>query len=242
MNCASQQHKSNWIKPELEGQWELVSTTTAENTPFLNNYSNHHIVPGEALPPEPAPYLIFENDTMYDVDWPLQIINRTRFTLDSGYLTNHFKRLSRSRPIGFEKDTLFIYTPFYAKKYIKEAYVKTDLDDSIVDILKRDEVNYPELAGTWFLIREESLGGEDGSEWNYLLEFPHSIPDSIQISREQFISGLEQKKVYLMTTDGEERKYFFSYNWYLDYLYLTPGEWYQGEAAGIHFKRNQTGN
>lgn len=65
--------------------------------------------------------------------------------------------------------------------------------------MKREGVNYPKLAGTWFLIREASVG--DGSE--YLFEFPYEIPDSIELTREDFIAALKKNRVYMMSTDGK---------------------------------------
>ena len=44
--------------------------------------------------------------------------------------------------------------------YLKEGYIKTSFNDSILNIIKRDGANYPELAGTWLLVR--GAGGVDG--------------------------------------------------------------------------------
>jgi len=238
-NITSDLDKSDWTKPTLEGQWKFVTASKEENTPFLSQYPDPEIFPNEAPLPEfpyNGPDLIFAKDTMYELNYPESISNRKKFSLDSGYLVSHSLAHPAPCPLELINDTLYIYKPYYGREYIKETYVKTSFDDSIVSILKKQGVNYPELAGTWFLIRAASVG--DGSE--YLLEFPHEIPDSLVITREDFITALHNNRLYLMSTDGKKRDYVFSYEW--GYLKLTPGKWYEGEDPWIHFSRNQLEN
>jgi len=232
-NEHTDQNESGWTKPALEGHWKFVSAVKVENTSFLNQYPNPYAPAYEAGPPEPpyrAPDLVVENDSLYEILYPKQLIRRQGFSVDSGYLHAHFEWYTESHPVEFVNDTLFIYVPLYNNEYAKEGYVKTSFNDSVLDILIRDEVNYPELAGTWFLIRES--GGGDGTY--YELEFPHLIPDSIEINREQFITGLHNNNIYLMSTDGKPREYTFEY--YGGHLHLTPGAWYDGENPWIHFE------
>lgn len=119
------------------------------------------------------------------------------------------------------------------REYIKEAYVKTSFNDSIVSILKKQGVNYPALSGTWILVRIAGVG--DGSE--YELNFPFEIPDSLVISREDLIQVTNSKMVYWMSTSGKKRDYFLSYEW--EHLHLTPGKWYHGDDPWIHFTRKK---
>jgi hypothetical protein len=246
-SCSGQYIDNNTIEQSsfgsknlvLEGHWKFVSAVKVEDTPFLTHYPNPNTPAREEGPPNPpyiGPDLIFENDTMYEVDYPTVLSSRNNFSVKSGYLHHHFKGYMESFPVEFVKDTLFVYKPFYGKKYVKEGYVKTSFNDSIVTLLKREGVNFPELAGTWHLIRRASVG--DGSE--YLLTFQYKIPDSIKITREDFITGLKNNKVYLMSTGGKKRDYVFSYHW--GYLELTPGKWYEGEEQWIHYTRNKMEN
>lgn len=226
--------EKGWVKPELEGQWKFVSAIKVEDTRFLNHYPNPYAPAYEAGPPEPpyiGPDLIFENDSLYEVFYPRLLVDRTLFSIDSGYLHFLYEWNTESHPVELVNDTLFIYKPFHEKVYIKEGYVKTTFNDSIVDLLKKYEVNYAELAGTWYLVRESS--GDDGTY--YELDFPYNIPDSIEISRELFIREQYQNKVFMMSTDGKMREYTFLHMW--GNLKLTPGEWYKGEDPWIHFSR-----
>ena len=233
-------NKSDLKKSALEGHWKFVTAVEVKELPFLSQYNTAQTPTRvqdpeapitEALFKRPDLHLIFENDTMYEVQYPTSLDRQHPYSVNSGYVhwgVEHY-------PIQLVNDTLFLYKSFDGA-YLKEVYVKTSLDDSLVDLLKKHGANYPELAGTWMLIRES---GGDG-EGTYLLEFPYEIPDSIEISREDFISAVENNKVYMMSTDGKKRDYTFSYEW--GYLRFTPGKWYKGEDPWIHFTRKQMDN
>ena len=238
-NVTSDPDKSGWTKPVVEGQWKFVTAVKVENTPFLSKFSEPQIFPDELphpLPPYVGPDLIFEKDTMYELKYPESMSDGVTFSLDSGYLVSRSLAHRDPCPIELTNDTLYLYQPYHDRQFIKESYVKTSFNDSIVSILKKEGVNYPELAATWFLIREDS--GDDGSE--YLLKFPFKIPDSLVISREDLIQATNSKMVYWMSTDGKKKDYFLYYKW--GYLHLTPGKWYQGDDPWIHFSRKQTKN
>lgn len=231
--CLSCQGEHALTEADLQGHWKFVSTVKVVNTTFLNKYPNPY-APATEVPwpqfPYVGPDLVFENDSLHTINYPTNIVSRNSFSIDSGYLHNLFSWHIEAHPVEFFNDTLFIYKPFYQQEYVKEGYIKTNFNDSILSILKSDGVYYPELAGTWFLVRESS--GEDGTY--YELDFPHVIPDSIKISREDFIHGLENDKIYMMSTDGIKREYFFDYR---GYLHLTPGDWYEGEDLWIHLSK-----
>lgn len=235
--CSSGQCSDiDFQKRALEGQWKFISADKVKNTPFLNQYPKPHIFPDESPLPEPpydAPDLIFEQDSIYELNYPESLSNRNTFSSDSGYLVLNSPAHRDPCPFEFINDTLYIYKPYHGSEYIKEVYVKTTFDEPIVALLKREGVNYPELAGTWFLIRQASVG--DGTE--YLLDFPYKIPNSIKITRQDFVAALEKNRVYFMTTNGQKRDYTFSYKW--GYLVLTPGSWYKGKDPWIHFSRKE---
>lgn len=181
--------------------------------------------------------LVFENDSMYAVNYPLQAFSSTSFSVDKGYLYTDQEQHSNARPVERINDTLYIYTLVRNDPgYFKEAYVKTTFNDSILSVMKRYGVNYPELAGTWILEREY-----DYDHGNYYkLDFPHTLPDSIEMSRAQLIESLGQEKVYRLKTDGNNRDYSFSYQ--APHLYFLPGKWYKGEDPRIHFRMKPRGD
>lgn len=105
-----------------------------------------------------------------------------------------------------------------------------------MNILKNNPANYPELPNTWDLVRFSS--GGDGTF--YELNFPHELPDSIFISREQFIEAIHNNNTLQVLTDGKLRDYTFVYSY--GRLYFTPGEWYNGKDPWIHFESRETEN
>jgi hypothetical protein len=226
--------KPVWTSPQVEGHWKQVDFEIVEDIPFLDIVFD----PNEPqIAMEQGPFelyrggdLIFEGDSVYRMNYPLEILTRSGFTLDSGYMHTESEDRFNAYPIELVNDTLFVYVKgSYGPEYMKEAYVRTDFDDSIVSVLKKYTVNYPELAGTWILMRDYWY--DYGT--HYWLEFPHAIPDTIKISREQFLAAQDNGNSYYMSTDRKKRAYTFYYDY--PFLHLTPGEWYKGDDPWIHF-------
>lgn len=229
----SKENRTDSQALDIEGNWKFVSAEIVENSPLPIQYPQP-IVDEVAL--VRLPYigldLRFEKDSMYELDYPISINERKKYSIDSGYLFTYFERqFTRKYPIEKKNDTLWVYKLYDGEKYIKESYVKISLNDSILNILLAYGVNYPELAGTWFLIREHSIG--DGSE--YILNFPFKIPDSLIISREELIQATQNKMLYKMPTNGKNRDYVLSYHW--GSLELTPSKWYKRDDPWIHFSK-----
>lgn len=236
----AQKNDIKWTKPNLKGHWKLIDTKIVDEVPFLNLQA-----------PEPDPMkmvyedspwdsytkhdLVFENDSMYMVDYPIQAFTPAHYLLDSGYLHVGTKDEVYTYPTELVHDTLLFYRPLRSEPgYFKETYVRTIFNDSVFNILKKYGINYPELAGTWILVREEDY--DYGT--HYELRFPHSIPDAIKFTREKMIDALEHEKIFMMNTDGVKRDYSF---WYQkSYIYFKPGKWYKGsDDPWIHFYKKQ---
>lgn len=240
LSCTQTDDKGDelkWTKPDLEGHWKLYDTEIVDKVPFLNLQA-----------PEPDPKkmvfedspwdsytkydLVFEDDSMYQVNYPIQAYTPVHYFLDSGYLHVGTKDDIYAYPAELVNDTLVFYRPLRSEPgYFKEKYLRTNFNDSILNVMKRYGINYPELAGTWLLVREEDY--DYGT--HYELKFPHSIPDSIEFSREQMISALKDEKTYMMLTDGVKRDYSFFYSKY--HIYFKPGKWYKEEEPLIYFYR-----
>jgi hypothetical protein len=231
----AQKSDLKWTKPNLKGHWKLIDTKIVDEVPFLN-------LKAPELDPmirvhEDSPWdhytkydLVFENDSMYKVHYPIQAFESVRFFLDAGYLHLSTKEGFNTYPTQLVNDTLLVYRLVKNDKgYFKAAYVRTNFNDSTLHVMKKYGINYPELAGTWTLIREEDY--DYGT--HYELVFPHKIPDSIKFSRKQMITALEHPKIYMMSTDGVKRDYTFWYN--KSSIHFKPGKWYKGLDTGIHF-------
>ncbi len=240
VNRSGNVSNSFWTKPQLEGHWKQVGTTTVKNIPFVDIYYNPN-APEMAMEAGPFEYyrssdLVFDNDSMYSIDYPMELLSRSGYAVDTGYIHSTGKNSHGFCPVKLVNDTLFVYVAgAYGSEYLKEAYIKTTFNDSIIDFLKQHRVNYPELAGWWTLQRDYWF--DYGT--HYWLEFPYEVPDSIEISREQFINALEKGKTYTILTGGQQRDYTFWYRW--PYLHFTPGKWYEGEDPWMHFERKETG-
>lgn len=81
----------NWTMPDLEGHWRLHGTDIVEEVPFLGIH-----VPDpdpNAAMNEWSPWdgyerhdLVFEGDSMYWVDFPIEASRAVHYVLDMGYL------------------------------------------------------------------------------------------------------------------------------------------------------------
>jgi hypothetical protein len=220
---------------EVEGHWKRVETYRVTDIPSFGIYFDPN---APRIAEEAGPFdgyrggdLVFEKDTMYRIDYPMELLERSHYTIDDGFIRVDGESYSNFYMAETVGDTLFIYvTGTDGVEYLKESYVRTNLKDSIIDLLKTHTVNYPELAGKWILMREYIY--DYGTD--YQLIFPYKIPDSLKISREQFVKGQDQSNLFWMSTDGKKRDYYFWYDY--PYLHLTPGDWYTGEDPWIHFE------
>lgn len=212
---------------DLTGHWRLHDTQIVQEVPFLNNPRPTPELQDRVS--EDSPWdlytkfdLVFEKDTMYKVHYPIQAFEPLRFSLDTGYLHLNGQSKQLMFPAQLRNDTLQLYTPLAGDPgYFEETYVRTNFEDSILGQMKKYGINYPALAGTWYITREEDY--DYGT--HYELNFRHTIPDSIEFSREQMIAALHQPKIYWMRTDGVKRDYIF---WYQNSrIYLKPGKWYK---------------
>jgi len=240
LGCAPASPQKNdltWTKPDVEGHWKLIDTKIVDDVPFLNlKPIDLNSIP---VASEDSPWdhyteydLVFGNDSMFQVHYPEQAFEPMQYFLDTGYLHLINHEVRHAYPAQVINDTLFLYQPILNEPgYFKETYARTNFNDSILNVMKKYGINYPELAGTWMLVREKDY---DYGTF-YELKFPHAIPDSIEFSREQMMYALEHEKIYSMKTDGKKRDYSFSYD--DSYIYFTPGEWYKGEDPMIHFYR-----
>jgi hypothetical protein len=225
----AQKNDLKWTKPNLNGHWKLIDTKIVDEVPFLNLHAPEQDPMKRVCEDSPwdsytAFDLVFEDDSMYEVNYPIQAFAPVHYFLDSGYLHFDPKDDIYAYPTELVNDTLVFYRPLRSDPgYFKEKYLRTNFNDSILNVLKKYGINYPALAGIWLLVREDDY--DYGT--HYELKFPHSIPDSIEFSREQMISALEGEKIYKMITDGVKQDYFFFYR--NSHIYFKPGKWYKEE-------------
>ncbi len=220
-------------EPELEGHWRLYDTKIVKEVPFLNLQAPE---PDANAPSLDSPWdsytefdLVFENDAFYRVHYPIEAKAPVHYLLDGGYVHVRLNGEFEAYPVERVQDTLIVYTPIPGEGFFKERYLPTQFNDSILSVMKKYGVNYPELAGTWMLVREEDY--DHGT--HFVLRFPHTLPDSIELTRKQMIAALDQKKTFMMRTDGGKREYSFRYR--NSRMYFTPGKWYKGEEYPIYF-------
>ena len=238
MQTESPDDEINWNKPDLNGHWKLHDTKIVDEVPFLNLKA-----------PEPDPMtmvhedspwdsyveydLVFENDTMYKIEYPIESSRPTPYFLDSGYIHLGPKDSIYTYPLEIVNDTLYFYRRLWNDPgYFKETYVRTNFNDSVLNVMKKYRINYPALAGTWYLVR--AMDYDYGTY--YELQFPHDLPDSVEFTREQMITALDGEKIQMIKTDGKIKEYTFHYYDY--HIHVKPGLWCEEEDPWIFFSKS----
>ncbi len=250
MSCtASEEHKKKNVPifspQDLWGGWTLIEKRYIKDRQSVERY-NKNAQPdlprewtapvylddnGVLKPISPRQYLSLENqslfishDSIFSIHYPIHQYWKNNFKVDGNKLFIGKNKDVKSIWVSDAKDTLRIsYLDFYGL-YIEETYLKTSFDDAVLNILNDYLTNFPELAGTWYLIREKALSwGEQ-----YELDFPHALPDSIVLSKEELEATLHTDRSVQMRTDGKKMKYFLGYK--DGELVLIPGAWYDMEA------------
>ncbi|GAB5416985.1 MAG: hypothetical protein Crog4KO_18520 [Crocinitomicaceae bacterium] len=264
LSCDSREEEKkensvNYSQADLQGDWKIVDKRYIEDKQSRKRYVKNAqpdlpqewTAPvflddnGVLRPVFQKEYLSLENkhlrilnDSIFSVNYPVQLNSRNNFTLRGNSLLIGKNRLTNSIELNKTKDTLRLSYLDYYGLYIEESYRKTSFDDKVFKILCEHETNFPELAGTWHIIRRDGFGyGEV-----YELEFPFEIPDSIVLSEQDLQAALYSDKSIQMSTDGQNRKYFMRYNYtYNEHLFdnellLIPGAWFDLEAwTSTHF-------
>lgn len=238
IGCKNEKEVDSIDPKAIEGEWKLVRTSTMEEVPGIEtfNQSPDEFPPREGIPFEylKVPDLIIENDSIHFFYYPVEFLSGKAFSIDTQYLSYEGQWGTRTFPLRFEDDTLFLYD-FEEGWFLEEVYARATFDDSIISVLKKDSINYAMLEGKWVLYRDyfHNYGT------HYVLDFPHEIPDSLELTRKEILSTLDTDKSILMKTDGEYKKYYLGYSSFYDELHLKPGPWYKGEDPWIHFDRKE---
>lgn len=173
--------------------------------------------------------IVIEQDSLYRVDYPMELDSRMKYDINSGFIkTGGNIGLSRYK---LKDDTLIFYRTD-EDNFVKEYYKKVEFSDSIMSILKNDTINYPLLEGDWYLLRDYNINN-DGTL--YTLNFPHTIPDEIKMSKRHILKTMHDGRKITFLTDGINRTYTYNYVNY--WLTLTPGDWYKGDDVDLEFER-----
>ncbi|MFL5765214.1 MAG: hypothetical protein ACJ77K_14825 [Bacteroidia bacterium] len=239
LSVVGDQKRPETAKPE--GQWTLINIKIIKEKQSVEKYNEtvKPKVPREWSPPvyidangvlkphaaskylsRPMKDLIFNGDSIFWMNYPLQMGPTDSYTIESDLLKVKNDNSLKSIMLNATRDTLRISYLDQFGLFLEETYHKTKFDDRIVNILKRYKLNLPELAGTWKLIREDS--DEYGQE--YQLNFPYTVADKLVLTKEELQSTLYTDRSCQMLTDGKERKYFINYR--ESELILTPDKWY----------------
>jgi hypothetical protein len=165
-------------------------------------------------------HLHITDDSIYYIHYPIHRYGKRKFSVQGNKICIGKEKEDKSIWISKARDTMKIsYLDFYGL-YIEETFVKTSFNDEVISVLKAYQTNYPELAGTWHLIRLQA--GEYGEL--YELDFPHQVPDSIILNKDELEAALHEDRSVLMLTDGNKKKYYLGYE--DGKLFLVPGKWY----------------
>lgn len=232
------ENNNNLSTSSPKGHWTLSSIKVIEDKQSVEKYNQSVYEPDDkyvpvymdekgVIKPIDGSYLsrsmkdlVITDDSIAWMNYPLQMQALRFYRIESDQLKIENDTSQKSIELNSDQDTLRIsYMDRYGL-FLEETYKKTTFNDSILNILVRYKINLPELAGTWELIRKDSY--EYGQK--YELDFPHTIPDMLVLTKEDLVSTLFLDRSCQNLTDGKKRKYFMNYK--DGELLLTPDKWY----------------
>jgi len=238
-------------KVDLKGHWTLIKTEIIQEKQSIERFveNTKQYIGKEQTPPvyknnngvltphsrviylsEVLKDLVFSEDSIFGMNYPLEFLQRISYSIEGDLLQIGNEPIKKSISLSASQDTLFFSYLDHFGLYIEETYVKTSFDESVLNMLKLYKTNFPLLAGTWKLVREEDSG--DGGY--YELDFPYEIPDTIVMTKEELESTLYTDRSYNMLTGEKKQKYFLNYS--NSKLWLTPGDWYKDSNPSIRFE------
>lgn len=178
-------------------------------------------------------YIRIEKDNIFWLNYPFEMEGKSGYSFDSNYVQLKGERDKRKIRMSADRNILHISYLDLFGLYLTESYNKVAFEDSVVTLLKEKELNYPLLAGSWELIREDSYAGEP-----YELDFPYPIPDTLILTHDQLVQAMRANGSIVLPGDPAQRKYTIEYHkdyFGFYYLWLIPGPWYKDHDPGIHF-------
>ncbi len=231
--CAGQQVK-NITSKDLQGGW---STTIVSQ----HSYAITH--PG-TTPDSDTYYSQFkidwwvQGDSIWSFLYPYEFYHSSSFKILNDSI--HFDGNKRSGGhIKLENGVLTIG---------EEAYHRENFDKNIVDVIKRDSINYQTLVGnmkmiTWYY-------PEDSEP--YEVKYPVTLPKYIYISSSATVRSMFGKKTLSIPVNGVRRLFYIreidwnAYDddsWYISsdwggkpIITIYPAEWWKGEIFYPQFE------
>lgn len=229
-------------RDSIQGMWTSYNEQ--------RDYSNPNLIgPDTDSPGDNRPGIqnwVIKGDSVWIFHYPCQFYGAHSFKLinDSIYFDGntkaefHIYKLSSngSEILGTtqpENDK----TPVISKIYYRDTF-----DLKVIDMLKRDSVNYDCLVGKMKLQRH--VQPEDGEAYD--LKFPVTLPDYLNIQSAGDAAALYDNKIIRVNVEGKDRLFYVEeIGWndfqgdYINkyetnfrevhYLILRPAEWWTGE-------------
>lgn len=251
-NLVGTKHTSapSYTTKDLEGSWTLIKIETLPEKQSLERFKSReeNLVMTEALSP------VFQNqhgvlvpsaddfysisnkdlyvhkDSIFWLDYPRQLKQRSGYVWENNQLKLDQQKDLYEIHLSAKSDTLVMGHLNAYGLYIKETYLKVNLDEKVISVLRKYTTNLPLYAGQWQVFREGNINN-DGTE--YTLNFPYKIPDVVNITSRELSDILFKGKTYGMLTNGQKKPYNLSYIG--GQLILSPANWlpknYSGDRA-----------
>ena len=100
---------------------EIMNAPLTESDPYFEEFAS----------------FVFTADSIFKIDYPLELKRSSAYSIDTNYLTYSFEEQTFHMPIRQSGDTLYLYQ-FGDQGYSSDAtYAKAQINDIIIDFLKQ---------------------------------------------------------------------------------------------------------
>ncbi|MEX1002951.1 MAG: hypothetical protein WDZ35_12610 [Crocinitomicaceae bacterium] len=238
---------------DIEGQWTLVKIDTISSKQSLevnkkyNNtaveYQISSIEPVDgilqctSLCPNKVPELTIEfaGDSLFEYTFPTDLRASGKISLSNNIIIG-FNRWSSiwtniesniHVSMNSSPDTLRIEYLESTGLYLSEIYERSEFDPQLVSFLRAYHHNLPYEHGKYGLVHYDFQPVDYDSPFEHFHSFPHTIPETLDLSEDDMLKILKNEYNIDILTDGELKPYNLS-SWGGGRLWLDPKDWYNG--------------
>lgn len=238
---------------DLEGQWTLidVDTVTKRQSLSQNEIYEKTVVEYDRPIIEVVEGVLkcthwctafwpkeieFKGDSIFEYQLPIRLNNRQSIAslVDNQLTLNGFQYIwyesvsAQEIKMSDIKDTLYVSYLEETGLFLREVYLKSHFEDTVIDLLKKYGENLPEASGVYQLVHYRYESVDYDSPFEHYHSFPYEIPETLKLSKQDLLEVLKHQHQLMLPTDGALKAYSLSCAWNVDLLWLEPEDWYSG--------------
>ena len=220
-------HSVRILKNDIQGTWRCFYSVY--DSPLFNADATG---PYHFETPETA---IFEGDSLFEFNYPCELINRYKFELMSDSLLTNIQGKYYLLELTNDTLTLYTYSDNMGKEYTLKHYVRSFVKSDIINLLKKKNINPDCLQGKWNLRTESN--NDDGA--SFKISYPFRLPGVLSINNKNINSKMIGENLLLIRVGCKNRPFYIhSFSEDNTKLFIIPGNWWNNEHVIIEYDQD----